>query len=331
MGTRMMKAVIANGAGGPEVLTFVERERPEPGPGEILVRIRAAGINRPDVAQRNGGYPPPPGASDILGLEFAGTVEARGEGAERFAIGARVMGLVASGGYAEYVVVHETNALPVPDTLSDVEAGAVPETFFTVWTNVFERARLQRGETILIHGGSSGIGTTAIQLAKAFGATVIVTAGSAAKLDACRALGADVLINYRDEDFVEVAKAATDGRGPEVILDMVGGDYVQKNLRLAAVDGRISQIAFLNGPKVSLDLTPLLIKRLTLTGSTLRARPVAMKAQIAEALAEHVLPLLAEGRVKPVIDTVVPFAEVASAHQRMDEGSHVGKIVLTMD
>ena len=258
MGSRTMKAVIANGAGGPEVLTFVERERPEPGPGEILVRIRAAGINRPDVAQRNGGYPPPPGASDILGLEFAGTVEARGEGAERFAVGARVMGLVASGGYAEYVVVHESNALPVPDALSDVEAGAVPETFFTVWTNVFERARLRAGETILIHGGSSGIGTTAIQLAKAFGARVIATAGSAAKLDACRALGAEILINYRDEDFVEVAKAATDGRGPEVILDMVGGDYVQKNLRLAAVDGRISQIAFLNGPKVSLDLTPLL-------------------------------------------------------------------------
>lgn len=326
-----MKAVIANGAGGPEVLTFVERERPEPGPGEILVRIRAAGINRPDVAQRNGGYPPPPGASDILGLEFAGTVEARGEGAERFAVGARVMGLVASGGYAEYVVVHETNALPVPDALSDVEAGAVPETFFTVWTNVFERARLRAGETILIHGGSSGIGTTAIQLAKAFGARVIATAGSAAKLDACRALGADVLINYRDEDFVEVAKAATDGRGPEVILDMVGGDYVQKNLRLAAVDGRISQIAFLNGPKVSLDLTPLLVKRLTLTGSTLRARSVAMKAEIADALAEQVLPLLADGRVRPVIDTVVPFAEVANAHRRMDEGSHVGKIVLTMD
>lgn len=326
-----MKAVIANGAGGPEVLTFVERERPEPGPGEILVRIRAAGINRPDVAQRNGGYPPPPGASDILGLEFAGTVEARGEGAERFAVGARVMGLVASGGYAEYVVVHESNALPVPDALSDVEAGAVPETFFTVWTNVFERARLRAGETILIHGGSSGIGTTAIQLAKAFGARVIATAGSAAKLDACRALGAEILINYRDEDFVEVAKAATDGRGPEVILDMVGGDYVQKNLRLAAVDGRISQIAFLNGPKVSLDLTPLLVKRLTLTGSTLRARSVAMKAEIADALAEHVLPLLADGRVRPVIDTVVPFAEVANAHRRMDEGSHVGKIVLTMD
>lgn len=330
MGSRTMKAVIANGAGGPEVLTFVERERPEPGPGEILVRIRAAGINRPDVAQRNGGYPPPPGASDILGLEFAGTVEARGEGAERFSVGARVMGLVASGGYAEYVVVHETNALPVPDALSDVEAGAVPETFFTVWTNVFERARLRAGETILIHGGSSGIGTTAIQLAKAFGAKVIATAGSAAKLDACRALGADVLVNYRDEDFVEVAKAATDGRGPEVILDMVGGDYVQKNLRLAAVDGRISQIAFLNGPKVSLDLTPLLVKRLTLTGSTLRARSVAMKAEIADALAEHVLPLLADGRVRPVIDTVVPFAEVANAHRRMDEGSHVGKIVLTM-
>ena len=331
MGSRTMKAVIANGAGGPEVLTFVERERPEPGPGEILVRIRAAGINRPDVAQRNGGYPPPPGASDILGLEFAGTVEARGEGAERFAVGARVMGLVASGGYAEYVVVHESNALPVPDALSDVEAGAVPETFFTVWTNVFERARLRAGETILIHGGSSGIGTTAIQLAKAFGARVIATAGSAAKLDACRALGAEILINYRDEDFVEVAKAATDGRGPEVILDMVGGDYVQKNLRLAAVDGRISQIAFLNGPKVSLDLTPLLVKRLTLTGSTLRARSVAMKAEIADALAEHVLPLLADGRVRPVIDTVVPFAEVANAHRRMDEGSHVGKIVLTMD
>ncbi len=331
MGSQTMKAVIADGAGGPDVLTFVDRERPEPGPGELLVRVRAAGINRPDVAQREGRYPPPAGASDVLGLEIAGTVEARGPDAQLFEVGARVMALVASGGYAEYAVVHETNALAVPTGMSDLEAGAFPETFFTVWTNVFDRARLRAGETLLIHGGTSGIGTTAIQLAKAFGATVIATAGTDAKVEACRGLGADTAINYRQTDFVEAVRAATDGRGPDVILDMVGGDYVQKNLRLAAVDGRIAQIAFLQGPKVSLDLTPLLVKRLTLTGSTLRARSVPMKAEIAEALAERVLPLLAEGRVRPVIDTVVPFAEVAAAHRRMDDGSHVGKIVLAMD
>ncbi len=327
----MMRVVVAQGAGGPEVLQLVERPRLEPAAGEILVRVRAAGVNRPDVMQREGRYPPPPGASDVFGLEIAGTVEAAGPGAGRFAIGDRVMALVASGAYAEYAVVHETNALPVPDGVSDIEAGAFPETYFTVWTNVFDRARLVGGETILIHGGASGIGTTTIQLAKAFGATVIATAGTDEKAEACRALGADVVLNYRTQDFVDVAREATAGRGPDVILDMIGGDYVQKNLALAAVDGRIAQIAFQNGPKVSLDLTPLLVKRLTLTGSTLRARPVEMKAAIAASLVEKVLPLLAKGRAKPVIDAVVPFADVVKAHRRMDEGGHVGKIVLAMD
>lgn len=327
----MMRVVVAQGAGGPEVLRIATRPRPEPGVGEILVRVRAAGVNRPDVMQREGRYPPPPGASDVFGLEIAGTVEAGGSGAGRFAIGDRVMALVASGAYAEYAVVHETNALPVPDGVSDIEAGAFPETYFTVWTNVFDRARLVSGETILIHGGASGIGTTTIQLAKAFGATVIATAGTDEKAKACRALGADVVLNYRTQDFGDVVREATAGRGPDVILDMIGGDYVQKNLDLAAVDGRIAQIAFQNGPKVSLDLTPLLMKRLTLTGSTLRARPVEMKATIAASLVEKVLPLLAKGRAKPVIDAVVPFADVAKAHRRMDEGGHVGKIVLAMD
>ncbi|WP_091978024.1 NAD(P)H-quinone oxidoreductase [Methylobacterium sp. 13MFTsu3.1M2] len=326
-----MRAVIADGQGGPEVLRIVERPRPEPGQGQVLVRVEAAGINRPDVMQREGRYPPPPGASDVLGLELAGIVEALGPGAGRFRTGDRVMALVHSGAYAEWAVVDEAVALPVPEGLPAVEAGAIPETYFTVWSNVFERARLQAGESLLIHGGSSGIGTTAILLAKARGARVIVTAGSPEKCAACLTLGADAAIDYRREDFVAAARAATGGSGPDVILDMVGGPYIARNLDAVAVDGRIAQIAFQQGSRVAeIDFQPLLMKRVTLTGSTLRARPVALKARLAEALAEHVLPLLAAGRARPPIDSVFPFERVAEAHARMDAGQHIGKIVLSM-
>ncbi|MDE3744324.1 NAD(P)H-quinone oxidoreductase [Methylobacterium radiotolerans] len=326
-----MRAVIAAGQGGPEVLRIVERPRPEPGEGQLLVRVEAAGINRPDVMQREGRYPPPPGASDVLGLELAGIVEALGPGAGRFRTGDRVMALVHSGAYAEWAVVDEAVALKVPDGLPAIEAGAIPETYFTVWSNVFERARLRAGESLLIHGGASGIGTTAILLAKAWGARVIVTAGSSEKCAACLKLGADAAIDYRREDFVAAARAATDGGGPDVILDMVGGPYIARNLDAVAVDGRIAQIAFQQGSRVTeIDLQPLLTKRVTLTGSTLRARPVALKARLAEALAEHVLPLLAAGRARPPIDSVFPFDRVAEAHARMDGGQHVGKIVLSM-
>lgn len=326
-----MRAVIADGQGGPDVLRIVERPRPEPGQGQVLVRVEAAGINRPDVMQREGRYPPPSGASDVLGLELAGIVEALGPGAGRFRIGDRVMALVHSGAYAEWAVVDEAVALPVPEGLPAVEAGAIPETYFTVWSNVFERARLQAGESLLIHGGSSGIGTTAILLAKARGARVIVTAGSPEKCAACLTLGADAAIDYRREDFVAAARAATGGSGPDVILDMVGGPYIARNLDAVAVDGRIAQIAFQQGSRVAeFDFQPLLMKRVTLTGSTLRARPVALKARLAEALAEHVLPLLAAGRARPPIDSVFPFERVAEAHARMDAGQHIGKIVLSM-
>ncbi|MGU3383321.1 NAD(P)H-quinone oxidoreductase [Methylobacterium sp. D53M] len=326
-----MRAVIADGQGGPEVLRIVERPRPEPGQGQVLVRVEAAGINRPDVMQREGRYPPPPGASDVFGLELAGIVEALGPGAGRFRTGDRVMALVHSGAYAEWAVVDEAVALPVPEGLPAVEAGAIPETYFTVWSNVFERARLQAGESLLIHGGSSGIGTTAILLAKARGARVIVTAGSPEKCAACLTLGADAAIDYRREDFVAAARAATGGSGPDVILDMVGGPYIARNLDAVAVDGRIAQIAFQQGSRVAeIDFQPLLMKRVTLTGSTLRARPVALKARLAEALAEHVLPLLAAGRARPPIDSVFPFERVAEAHARMDAGQHIGKIVLSM-
>ena len=323
-----MRAVIAEGGGGPEVLKLATRPVPRPGPGEILVRVAAAGVNRPDVLQRQGAYPPPPGAPDILGLEIAGEVVETGAGAARFAPGARVMALVAGGGYADYAVVHETNALPVPDGLTFKQAGAVPETYFTVWTNVFERGALKEGETFLVHGGTSGIGTTAIQLAKAFGARVIATAGSAGKCDACRELGADLAVNYREADFVKEVKGFTGGRGADVILDMVGGDYIPRNHEAAAQDGRIVQIAFLKTSKVELNFMRLMLKRLTHTGSTLRSRPVAEKAAIAAALADRVLPLLAGGRCLPVMDSEFPLERVADAHRRMDGGEHIGKIVL---
>jgi NADPH2:quinone reductase len=325
-----MRAVAAPAPGGPEVLRIETRPVPSPGEGEILVRVAAAGVNRPDVNQRQGRYPPPPGAPDILGLEIAGQVAAVGSGAVRFQLGDRVMGLVPGGGYAEYALVHESNALRVPDGLSMIEAGAVPETYFTVWTNVFERGRLRPGETLLVHGGTSGIGTTAIQLGKAFGARVIATAGSARKCEACRALGTDVAVNYREQDFVVETRAATGGQGADVILDMVGGDYVTRNYDAAAVEGRIVQIAHLMASEVTLDLRRLMVKRLTHTGSTLRPRSVADKAVIARSLEEKVLPLLAQGRAKPVIDSTFPLEAAARAHERMESGEHIGKIVLTI-
>jgi NADPH:quinone reductase len=324
-----MRAVVARGSGGPEVLQVIERPVPQPGSGEILVEVAAAGVNRPDVLQRKGGYPPPPGAPDTLGLEIAGAVVALGPGATRFPLGTRVMALVPGGGYAEYAAVHETNALAVPEALPLVEAGAIPETFFTVWTNVFERGRLRAGEVLLVHGGTSGIGTTAIMLAKAFGATVIATAGSHAKCDACLQLGADFAVNYRTADFVERTKAFTGGRGADVILDMVGGSYIPRNHESAAQDGRIVQIAFLESSRVELDFRLLMQKRLTHTGSTLRPRSVAEKAPIARALEDKVSPLWTAGRCRPVIDSTFPLAEVAKAHAHMDGGEHIGKIVLT--
>lgn len=323
-----MTAIEISAPGGPHMLRPVQRSVPEPGEGEVLVRVRAAGVNRPDVLQRLGQYAPPPGASDIPGLEIAGDIVAVGSGVKRFKTGDQVVALLAGGGYAEYAAVHETNALPLPSGYGYIEAAAIPETFFTVWHNVFERGGLKKGETFLVHGGSSGIGTTAIQLAKAFGATVIATAGSKEKCDACLKLGADRAVNYRDEDFVEVVKEVTNGRGADVILDMVGGDYVDRNYKAAAEDGRIVQIAFLNGAKATANFALLMTKRLTHTGSTLRPRPVDFKAGIARELEAKVWPLLAQRRVAPVMDMIFSLKDAWRAHERMEEGRHIGKIVL---
>jgi len=325
-----MTAIAISEPGGPDVLKPETRPVPHPFEHEILIKVAAAGVNRPDVAQRRGHYPPPRGASDLPGLEVAGHVVALGRNVSRFQIGDAVTALVAGGGYAEYVAVHETNALPVPAGLSLVEAAALPETFFTVWHNVFERAGLKPGETLLVHGGSSGIGTTAIQLAKALGATVLATAGSAEKCAACVELGASRAIDYLKEDFVVAVKEATEGRGADVILDMVGGDYIERNFDAAAPDGRIAQIAFLNGPVVEVNFNKLLTKRLTLTGSTLRPRTAAFKGRLAAALEETVWPLIAAGTIRPRIDATYPLAEAAEAHRRMEGSGHIGKIVLTV-
>lgn len=325
-----MTAIGFDAPGGPEVLKSQTRPVPKPGTGEILVAVTAAGINRPDVLQRLGGYNPPPGASDIPGLEFAGTVVALGEGVRRWKPGEQVCGLVAGGGYAQYAVVHESNALPVPAGLSLTEAAAIPETYFTVWTNVFQRGGLKAGESFMVHGGTSGIGTTAIQLAKAFGATVLATAGSDDKCAACRELGADYAINYRSGDFVAAAKEATGGRGVDLILDMVGGDYINRNYEAAADSGRIVQIAFLNGPKAEVNFSRLMLKRLNHTGSTLRPRTIAEKAAIAAELEEKVWPLLAAGRCRPVLYRTFPLAEAAEGHRLMESNAHIGKIVLTI-
>ena len=325
-----MTAIGFEAPGGPDVLKPQQRPVPQPGPGQLLVHVAVAGVNRPDVLQRMGGYAPPPGASDIPGLEIAGRIVAVGEGVSRYEVGDQVCALVAGGGYAEYAVVHEDNALPIPSGLSLEEAGALPETYFTVWTNVFQRGGLKKGESFMVHGGTSGIGTTAIQLAKAFGATVLATAGSEEKCAACRELGADHAINYRTEDFVAAAKAATGGRGVNLILDMVGGDYINRNYDAAAESGRIVQIAFLNGPKAEVDFRRLMMKRLTHTGSTLRPRTIAEKAAIARELEEKVWPLLTEGRCKPVIHARFPLAQAAEAHRLMESNAHIGKIVLTI-
>lgn len=325
-----MTAIGFDAPGGPEVLKPQQRPVPQPGPGQVLVHVAVAGVNRPDVLQRMGGYAPPPGASDIPGLEIAGRIVALGEGVSRYEIGDQVCALVAGGGYAEYAVVHEDNALPIPAGLSLEEAGAIPETYFTVWTNVFQRGGLKKGESFMVHGGTSGIGTTAIQLAKAFGATVLATAGSDDKCAACRELGADHAINYRTEDFVAAAKAATGGRGVNLILDMVGGDYINRNYDAATESGRIVQIAFLNGPKAEVNFSRLMLKRLTHTGSTLRPRTIAEKAAIARELEEKVWPLLTEGRCKPVIHARFPLAQAAEAHRLMESNAHIGKIVLTV-
>jgi putative PIG3 family NAD(P)H quinone oxidoreductase len=315
--------------GGPEVLVPERRPLPTPGPGEILVKVAAAGVNRPDVMQRKGLYPPPPGAPDIPGLEIAGQVAALGPGVTRWKVGDAVCALVAGGGYAEYCVAHESHALPVPPGLSMAEAAAMPETFFTVWSNVFERGGLRSGESILVHGGSSGIGTTAIQLAKAFGARVIATAGSDEKCAACVKLGAEHAINYKTQDFVAVTKQATAGKGADVIVDIVGGDYIERNYEAAAMDGRVLQIAFQGSSKATVDFRRVMLKRLTHTGSTLRSRPVGEKAAIARAVEEKVWPLIAAGRVKPVIYRTFPLAEAAAAHALMESSAHIGKIVLT--
>jgi putative PIG3 family NAD(P)H quinone oxidoreductase len=315
--------------GGPEVLTPATRPVPRPQEGEILIKVAAAGVNRPDILQRTGGYAPPPGASDLPGLEIAGTVAALGSGVTGWNPGDTVCALVAGGGYAEYCAAPAPQCLPVPKALDMIQAAGLPETFFTVWTNVFDRGRLKPGESFLVHGGSSGIGTTAIQLAHAFGARVFTTAGSAEKCAACRALGADLAVDYRTEDFVGAVGAATDGKGVDVILDMVGGDYIKRNLKILAVEGRLVQIAFLQGSTVELNLAQLMVKRQTLTGSTLRPRSVAEKGAIAASLREKVWPLLEAGRIKPLIHATFPLADAAGAHRLMESSAHIGKIVLT--
>lgn len=323
-----MVAVAISEAGGPMVLKPERRDLPQPGPGEVLIRVHAAGVNRPDVLQRRGVYPPPPGASDLPGLEVAGEVAALGEGEQRWRVGDQVCALTPGGGYAEYVRVPSGHALPIPAGFTYTEAAALPETFFTVWHNVFERGGLKEGESFLVHGGSSGIGTTAIQLASAFGATVIATAGSKEKCDACLKLGAARAINYREEDFVAIAKDTTGGKGVNVILDMVGGAYVSRNYDAASMDGRIVQIATLGGAMANADISKLMVKRLVHTGSALRPRTVEFKTALATALETQVWPLLATRRIAPVMDMIFPLKEAWRAHERMEEGEHIGKIVL---
>lgn len=325
-----MTAIAITAPGGPDVLKATSLPTPRPGQGQVLVQVAAAGVNRPDVAQRMGAYPPPPGHSPLPGLEIAGEVVEPGAGVTRWKAGDKVCALVNGGGYAEYCLADETSALPVPAGLDMTQAAAVPETFFTVWNNVFERGRLAAGEWFLVHGGSSGIGTTAIQLAKAFGASVMATAGSAEKCKACLDLGADRAVDYKSEDFVAAAKDATGGKGIDVILDMVGGEYTDRNIVAAAEDGRIVQIATLGGAEAKVNLARLMIKRLTLTGSTLRPRTREVKAGFARALEAKVWPLIAAGKVKVVMDSTFPLAQADEAHRRLESSQHIGKIVLTV-
>jgi putative PIG3 family NAD(P)H quinone oxidoreductase len=326
----VMRAIDPAGPGGPEMLVPVERPVPRPGEGELLIRVKAAGVNRPDVMQREGKYPPPPGAPTILGLEVAGEVVALGEGADARLLGRPVMALVAGGGYADYVAAPSGQCLAVPPSLTMAEAAALPETLFTVWSNLFERGRAGPGETVLVHGGTSGIGTTAIQLGKLFGLTMIVTAGSPAKCARAREIGADHAIDYKKEDFVAAVKAIAPG-GVDVVLDMIGGDYLPRNLQCLAPEGRHVSIAAQRGGKVELLLWPIMQQRLTLTGSTLRARDVGFKTAVRDTLARTVWPLLANGRLRPVMDSVYPLDRAAEAHARLDSGDHIGKVVLTVD
>ncbi len=316
--------------GGPEQLRLAQRPLPQPGEGEVLVRVHAAGVNRPDVMQRQGRYPPPPGASDLPGMEIAGEIVALGTNVTNVAVGDQVLSLLPGGGYAEYAVAAAPLCLPIPHGLSMIEAGAIAETYMTVWTNLFERGRCKAGDTVLIHGGSSGIGTTAIQLATVLGARVYATAGSAEKARACEQLGAVRGIDYRQEDFVEVMKAETKGAGVDVTLDMVAGSYVQRNLEIAAIEGRVVTIALQGGTRAEINMGGVLTKRLTLTGSTLRTRTVAQKAAIADALRERVWPLLAAKKVRPIIFKTFPLAAASDAHRLMESSNHIGKIVLTM-
>ncbi len=323
-----MRAIEIRHPGGPDVLTVAERPMPRVGPGDVLIRVQAAGVNRPDVMQRLGHYPPPPGASDIPGLEVAGVIAEVATGVTAWRTGDRVCALVAGGGYAEYCVAPAGQCLPIPTGLDAVAAAALPEAVFTVWTNVFERGRLAAGESLLVHGGSSGIGTTAIQLARAWGARVFATAGSADKCRACVSLGAELAVNYRDSDFVAAVREATAGRGVDVILDMVGGGYLPRNLDALATDGRLVQIAMLKGASATIDLLPILQRRLTLTGSTLRARSIGEKAALARAVRQHVWPMLESGAVAPVVYATYRLADAATAHRVMEAGAHIGKLVL---
>jgi NADPH2:quinone reductase len=325
-----MTAVAIQGKGGPEVLVAEQRPVPVPEAGQVLIKVAAAGVNRPDVLQRKGLYPAPKGHSELPGLEVAGTIAAVGSGAERFKVGDAVMALVNGGGYADYAIAEEAATLPVPAGVSLIEAAAIPETFFTVWHNVFERGALKAGEWLLVHGGSSGIGVTAIQLGAALGAKVITTAGSAEKCAACVRLGATRAIDYTAEDFVEVVKTETQGRGVDVILDMVGGDYVDRNIRSLADDGRLVNIGYQSGSKVTVDMMRVMLKRLMLTGSTLRIRPTAVKGAIARGVEANALPLVAAGKVKVVVDSTFPLLKAADAHARMETSQHIGKIVLTV-
>jgi NADPH:quinone reductase len=323
-----MTAIAIRTPGGPDVLVPEQIARPRPAMGQVLIKVAAAGVNRPDILQRQGGYPPPAGAPSTPGLEVAGEVVALGQGVQRYAVGDLLCALVPGGGYAEYAVAAEDNCLPIPQGMSLVEAAGLPETYFTVWTNVFQRGRLQAGETFLVHGGSSGIGSTAIMLTKNFGAKIIATAGSNDKCAACLKLGANLAINYRSQDFVEVMKEQ--GLQADLVLDMVGGDYVARNFKVMAMEGRIVQIAFQHGSKLDIDLMPIMLKRLTLTGSTLRPRSVAQKAEIARELEEKVWPLLAEGKCRPIVHATFPLTEVAAAHRMMESSTHTGKIILTV-
>jgi NADPH2:quinone reductase len=325
-----MTAIAIPKPGGPEALVAEERPVPTPGPGEILVKVAAAGVNRPDVRQRQGTYPPPKGATDIPGLEIAGEVAAVGSDVKRWTLGDKVCALVVGGGYAQYCLAYEQHALPVPPRLSMVEAAAIPETFFTCWVNMFMRATVKAGDWVLVHGGTSGIGTTAIMLAKAFGAHVVTTAGSDEKCAAAKEVGADVAINYKTQDFVIATQEATGGAGANLVVDIVGGDYVNRNYDAAADNATIAQVSFVSSPKATANFGTLMRKRLRHTGSTLRPRTVAEKAEIARGLEEKVWPLIASGRIKPVVDSTFALAEAAKAHARMESSAHIGKIVLTV-